>query len=247
MFECSLAIKGHPGEFMHSAQANDVRALLAESPLFGGLADAELARLAATSRLIRLARGDCLFNAGEPCQGMHVVASGRMKLFFSSANGHEKVLDIVGRGSSVDDAEALAETAYTMTAQAMTEARVIRIPRQAMVDELEADRQLSLKMLFGLASREYRMLCEIESCTAHNGVQRVVAFLLGEIPAGQAASPAVDLRLGMAKGIIASRLGLTQEHFSRLLKSLSDQGLIHVDQKQVAIPDVARLRALLIN
>lgn len=232
---------------MQSSRPNGVQALLAGTALFEGLADAELARLGAASRVIRLGRGDFLFNVGEPCTGMHVVADGQMKLFFTSANGHEKVLEIVDRGSSVDEAQVLTETAYTVTAQAITDTRVIQISREAMVQELEAAPQLSFKMLRGLASREYRMLCELESCTGHSGVQRVVAFLLGEIPPAAADSRSAEVTLGVAKGVIASQLGVTQEHFSRLLKSLSEQDLIRVDRKQVAIPDIPRLRRLLLS
>lgn len=230
---------------MPSTQPNGVMALLAGTSLFGGLADAELARLGAASRVIRLGRGDVLFNVGERCKGMHVLANGQMKLFFTSHNGHEKVLEIVDRGGSVDEAQALTDEAYTVTAQAMTESQVIEIPREAMVRELETDPRLSLKMLRGLASREYRMLCELESSSQYSGVQRVVAFLLNEIPAASAGCRSVELTLTVAKGVIASRISLTQEHFSRLLKSLSDQGLIQVDQKLIAIPDTARLRQLL--
>jgi CRP/FNR family transcriptional regulator, dissimilatory nitrate respiration regulator len=230
---------------MQSTQPNGVKALLAKTSLFGGLADAELARLEAASRLIRLQRGDFLFNVGEPCKAMHVVADGRVRLFFTSRQGHEKVLEIVDCGGSVDEAQVLTDEAYTVTAQAMTDTQVIQISREAMVHELDIDPQLSLKMLRGLASREYRMLCDLESCAQHSGVQRVVAFLLDEIPASRAGCRSIELTLTVAKGVIASRISLTQEHFSRLLKSLSDRGLIHVDQKLIAIPDTARLRQLL--
>lgn len=227
---------------MDISQPTGVAALLAKTPLFGGLANAELARLGESSRVIRLGRGDFLFNVGEPCRAMHVVADGQMKLFFTSLHGHEKVLEIVDPGGSVDEAQVLTDEAYTVTAQAMTDTQVIQISREAMVHELDIDPQLSLKMLRGLASREYRMLCDLESCSQYSGVQRVVAFLLNEIPAASAGCRSVELTLTVAKGVIASRISLTQEHFSRLLKSLSEQGLIQVDQKRITIPDTARLR-----
>lgn len=45
------------------------------------------------------------------------------------------------------------------------------------------------------------------------------------------------------KGIIASRLNLTQEHFSRILHDLSERGLIAVEGRRIHIPDVDQLRA----
>lgn len=222
-----------------------VEALLARTSLFGGLEHAELARLGAASRVIRLSRGEILFNVGERCKGIHIVAEGQMKLFFTSSQGQEKVLEIVSQGSSVDEAQLLTEEAYTVTAQAMTDTQVIHISREVVVNQLDFDHRLSLKMLRGLASREYHLLCDLESSSQHSGVQRVITFLLGEIPAASAEHSSVEIMLRVPKGVIASRLNLTQEHFSRLLKTLSDQGLIHVERKLVRIPEISRLRKLL--
>ena len=44
------------------------------------------------------------------------------------------------------------------------------------------------------------------------------------------------------KGIIASRLNLTQEHFSRILHELSEKGLVVVEGRKIHIPDVGKLR-----
>jgi CRP-like cAMP-binding protein len=48
--------------------------------------------------------------------------------------------------------------------------------------------------------------------------------------------------LSTNKGVIASRLNLTQEHFSRILHELSDKGLIAVEGRKIHIPDVDKLR-----
>jgi CRP-like cAMP-binding protein len=44
------------------------------------------------------------------------------------------------------------------------------------------------------------------------------------------------------KGVIASRLSLTQEHFSRILHNLSHRGLILISGREIAIPDPEGLR-----
>jgi len=49
--------------------------------------------------------------------------------------------------------------------------------------------------------------------------------------------------LHAAKGVIASRLNLTQEHFSRILHQLMEAGLIEVSRRDIHIPDIRRLRA----
>ncbi len=47
--------------------------------------------------------------------------------------------------------------------------------------------------------------------------------------------------LPVSKAAIASRLSLTPEYFSRVLNELETAGLIHVDKRDIHIPDTARL------
>lgn len=54
---------------------------------------------------------------------------------------------------------------------------------------------------------------------------------------------ALQVTLPAKKGVIASRLNLTHEHFSRILHELIEARLVAVDGLQVTIPDIARLRS----
>lgn len=51
-----------------------------------------------------------------------------------------------------------------------------------------------------------------------------------------------QLTLPTSKGVIASRLNLTLEHFSRILHELTAAGLIAIDGRTVPILDLERLR-----
>ena len=55
-------------------------------------------------------------------------------------------------------------------------------------------------------------------------------------------SNALTITLQAAKGVIASRLNLTQEHFSRILHQLMEAGLIEISKREIRIPDIGRLR-----
>jgi CRP-like cAMP-binding protein len=45
------------------------------------------------------------------------------------------------------------------------------------------------------------------------------------------------------KGVIASRLNLTPQHFSRILHELTEAGLVEVDGRTIHITDLDRLRS----
>ena len=43
-------------------------------------------------------------------------------------------------------------------------------------------------------------------------------------------------------GVVAGRIVTNVVHFSRLLRQLSEHGMIIVDGRQISVPDVGRLR-----
>ena len=52
-----------------------------------------------------------------------------------------------------------------------------------------------------------------------------------------------SIDFSVSKCVLASRLNLTQEHFSRLLHDLSELGLIRVTGRRLTIPSLMRLSA----
>jgi CRP-like cAMP-binding protein len=74
----------------------------------------------------------------------------------------------------------------------------------------------------------------------HSGRQRIIGYLLRDNLDGDEKS--VTITLPTNKGVIASRLNLTQEHFSRILHELSEKNLISVEGRKIHIPDVEKLR-----
>jgi CRP/FNR family transcriptional regulator, dissimilatory nitrate respiration regulator len=84
---------------------------------------------------------------------------------------------------------------------------------------------------------------DVESYSLHSGKQRIIGYLLRELPPGDQLNE-VTITLANTKGTIASRLNLTQEHFSRILHELSELGLIAVEGRKICIPDVNKLRRL---
>ena len=84
---------------------------------------------------------------------------------------------------------------------------------------------------------------DVESYSLRSGKQRIIGYLLRDIPEDATADKDIAVTLPTSKGIIASRLNLTQEHFSRILHELSELGLIVVKGRKILIPDLARLRS----
>ena len=220
----------------------NIEALLSHVPLFNGLAPDEITRIAHATREIQIIKGETLFHRGDPCTGFHLLVYGQVKLSFTSAQGNEKIVEIVSQGQSFGEALMFLDKPYVVSAQALTDALLLHVSKTVIFEELEHDHKLARKMLASMGMRLHQLMNDVESYSLQSGKQRIIGYLLRELPESDQDGTNVVLTLLSNKGDIASRLNLTQEHFSRILNELSGLGLIVVEGKKIHIPSVAKLR-----
>lgn len=216
---------------------------LARLPLFAGLGEAELARLAGATTRRELKRGEFLFRQGEPCSGFYVVVHGRVALTSRPPRGRERVNDIVGAGRSFAEAIMFLERPYIVSAQALGDALVLHVAKDAVFRELERNPGFARRVIGALSEKLHAAVRELDSYALGSGEQRFADWLLRA--AGPAERGAASVTLPAAKRAIASRLNLSAEHLSRILRHLVSEGLIEMRGRTVEIPDVARLRGRL--
>lgn len=215
---------------------------LAVLPLFNDLSPADLSRMAQGCELHRLNRGDTIFRYGEPCEEFHVVVTGQVKLFALSPAGQEKVIELVGPGHSFAEALMFTSKPYILNAQALSNTLLLTVGKSAIVAEIERDPRFCMRMLAGISRRLHGLVNDIESGALQSGVQRVIGYLLSEHQILETSSEETfTVALPVSKATIASRLSLTPEYFSKVLRELEEQGLIEMDKRDIRIVDAQRL------
>ena len=241
----------------------DVARYLANLPLFQETTPQELQRLAAGCRLRRFGRGEAIFRVGMPCEEFHVTVMGQVKLFAISPAGQEKVIEIAGPGITFAEALMFTERPYIINAQALSDTLLLSVGKDAVVDEIERDPRFALRLLGGISRRLHGLVHDVQAYSLHSGMQRVIGYLLSSLPeesartlptleayAGQGCAPvstaarpviALKVSLPVSKATIASLLSITPEYFSRVLRDLETEGLIHIDKRDILIPDAMRL------
>ncbi len=218
------------------------RAFLANLPLFRELAPEQLDRMATQTRQVRAERGEILFHRGDPVSGFHAIVYGQVKLAFVSAGGDEKVVEILGPGQSFGEAVMFMRRPHVVTAQALADSLLLYVDREAVFDEIKHDPDFAARMIAGLSRRLHQLVGDLEAYSMRSGTERVIGYLLSTGAEGVPEQGACSVTLSTTKGVVASRLNLTQEHFSRILHDLTTAGLIKVQGRTVHIVDVERLR-----
>lgn len=214
---------------------------LCNLPLFRELDPAEIDRLAQGTSVVHAPRGQTLFRKGDPCDGFHVVVYGQVKLYFMSPQGAEKVIEIVGPGQSFGEAIMFTDTPYIVFGETLADAMLLHVSKRTVFEELEHDPRFARKMIAGLSRRLHRLASDVEDYSLRSGTQRVIGYLLTTAEE-LADSPAARVELPVSKSVVASRLNLTPEHFSRVLHDLSEAGLIRVNGRTIDVPDLEGLR-----
>lgn len=199
-----------------------------------------LSRLAAAARMVRVERGQSLFEQGQPCVGVHVVVDGQLKLAFSSAHGAEKIVTIALSRESIGETCLSLGQHYPFHAEALRDSQLLFLPKLALSECLQANPDFLYRQMQCIARKLHTLLQDVESSSLLSGTERVLGFLMQAVAATEVDGSAT-VELSLPKAIIASRLSLTQEHFSRLLRQLSESGMIVVTGRSVSIPDVDRV------
>lgn len=225
-----------------TAEKIDIPGLLSRLPLFTELSGEDMAHLAAATREKRLPRGELLFQRGDHPKGFYVVVWGQVKLAFSSPQGNEKVVEILGPLQSFGEAVMFMDRPYPVFAEALADTLLLHIGSVAVFDQLAQDPKFARKLLAGMAIRLHSMVRDVESYSLRSSTQRVIGYLLQEAHS-EPSSPRAEqtLTLPTSKQVIASRLNLTPETLSRIFHDLSEARLITVQGKHITLHDVDKL------
>jgi CRP-like cAMP-binding protein len=194
----------------------DVRALLAHIPVFSALGAPQLARLAAATTRRRLRREEVLFRRGEPPTGVYAVVYGQIALT-ARAPGGERVTDIIGPGRSFGEAILFLGKPTIVGAAALGDALVLHVAKEAIFAELERSPAFARRIIAALSAKLEATVRELDTYALGSSGRRFAAWLL-RTARGQ---PAVTLPA--SKRAVASRLNLSAEHLSRILRELADE------------------------
>ena len=217
--------------------------LLRHLPLFSGLTQEQLELISAGSRITELDKGEILFHQGDPVRGFFFVLRGQMQLSVATADGAEKVVEIVTVRESFGEAVVFEGLRYPVTATALVDTTLLAVSSRAVLDLLDRDPSFARRLLANMASRLRRLIRDVEAYSLHSSIQRVVGFLLAEQAAAGPADEGGErvVVLPTRKQVLASRLNIAPETLSRVLRDLSADGLISVRGRHITLHDVARL------
>lgn len=218
--------------------------LLGELPLFADLHAEQLQFLAVSCTLRHADKGYMVCDKGAQLEGFYVVRQGSVKLALLAADGAERVAQIVQQGDSFGEATTFIGAPFPLYAQALADTELLFLRQQRIHQALARWPTLMQRFLHRVCEQVHALYLDLEACCLQSARQRVANYLLDGLERESVApTAATEMTLPAGKLVVASRLNLTPETFSRELRHLASNGVIRVQRSQVSVVDRHRLAA----
>ena len=182
-----------------------------------------------------------LFGWGDEAKACFILLQGMVKLFRRRDLGESAVLSIPGPGRTLMLAEGLTGRPCSASAETVTPVRMMILDVAQLRRRMAEDASLSMALLAAAASDLRMLVAHVEELKAMTGPVRLAAMILD---LAEARSGAHQVTLPYEKRLIAGRLGMTPESFSRAIRTLKQHG-VTVSRDRLAIDDIGRLRNFL--
>lgn len=212
--------------------------------LFSQLTPDELATVLRHAESRQVAPGEPIFRQGENASHFYLAVSGQVRLYRISPAGEEKVIDLIRAGGLFAEAVSFMGGRYPVNAAAIDHARLVSFAFDDLNRALHDSPGLAFRMMGGMAMRIHGLVNEIDHLASGSAGQRLVYYLLDLL---RDAPDAPRIHLRAPKNVIASRIGIKPETFSRLLARLKEAGILDVHEEWLTVHDEARLRGVLEN
>ena len=224
---------------MRSPPVSALRGVVANLPLFRGLAGDAVALLAAAPTR-RFGRGEYLWTAGAEPRGLLVVLSGRVRVV-RAADGRQSAVHTEGAGGTLGEVPFFSGGRYPASAVATEPTLCLILDRATLGRAIAADPELAVRWLATLASRVRALVERLEQETARSVEQRLAALLL----ARDESSGGAPFTLAGTQAEAAEEIGTVREVLVRTLRRFRDRRLVVTPARgRYRVRDRAGLRAV---
>lgn len=229
-----------------NAPRTDLAAVLGKTPLLATLSPSELHNLAARTVRKLFSAGELIFSEGEPCNGLHIIARGKVRIFKTSVSGREQVLALNGPGESVAELPVFDGGPFPASASAVEDTEMAFISRRDFQAYCMEHPEVSLKVLSVVGERLRRLVGIIEELSFTTIRQRLISVLVKLAQTeGAKTARGIEFQLPSTHQELAHQLGTVRELISRNLMRLQAEGLVEVEARHIVVKDLKGLTAQL--
>ena len=204
-----------------------------QASYFSGLDDELIKRLSEGASLRRYQRGEVLFWADDPCASLHIIRRGIVKLFKTSQQGRELIINVIEEGATFNEVPVFDYGQNPVNAAALDTSDVWVIDAGIIRSTMESDPAMCRAVIANLTNNLRMLVGKVEELSFYQVTNRL-ARLISQMPEDQLIGLAP---YRMTQDQMAAHLGTVREVVARSLCQLERSGAIKVSRGQIEILD----------
>ena len=211
-------------------------------PLFDGLHEEVISRVAARARGILLSRGKTLFHQGDPSDGLYVLCSGLVSICITDEEGQNLTLALPENGTPLGEMTLVSSDPRSATVTALEDTSLLYVENATMVTLLAEEPGLATHLI-NFLSRRLRQSNETLHKFAYDKLQHRLLQKLTELGLQHGAlnDEVLDLRRKFSQNALAEMLGVTREAVNKQIRLLQEQGVVTIDDGIIKIQRPAEI------
>lgn len=231
--------------------------VLAQTKLFESIEHDTFKPYCARSAIRLYWKGEIVVNEGDRCEGIYTVVSGTLAVQKYSADGEYVKLNLLEEGDSFGEEFFYgSHTEYTYSVEAVSNAQVIQVPRDAVMIMLENDEELRENFMRDLSDKLNTQYIRINTLSQRNLRLKITRYLLelyyeneeeedrryGSMQKKtKVSTPSVELPV--SKEVASKLLAMPRPSFSRELVRMEKEGLIRVSGRVIWLTNLEALES----
>src|SRR5262245_49627751 len=213
-------------------------------PIFRGLQEADQRRVASLATIREYARGDHLWDEGDPAEALTLIVRGRVKVVRSSEAG-DVILEIFGEGEPVGAIAVYNYIPYPASAVCLEPVTLLVLPRRDYFELLDRNPEFARGVIRELTKLVIALTRKVEEMRGQPVETRIAQlFLTLAERMGKETREGIEIPLALSRQEVADLVGTTVESAIRVLSRWGREGVLITGEGRFLIPSKDKLRAV---
>jgi len=217
--------------------------MIKQFPLFSGLTDDELNKIAHIAVLRHYRRNSIVFVEGQKCSTVYFIQSGIIKITKANQGGNEQVICLLQKGEMFPHVGYFHESPYPGTAHAITDCELLAISMGDFDQLLDSNPLIAKSVMKMMDKRLLHFQKRLQGVISGDCHQKVVMSLLQLAEEhGNCKEEGVYIPIPLTNQDWANMLGTSRESVNRVLNHLKKDQVLDINRKGILIHNLDQLK-----
>lgn len=179
--------------------------------------------------------GRFMLHQDEYHDDTYLLVKGRIKVYLISPNGKSVVLDVYGPGMFLGEQEAIIKKSYSASIINITPVTLLKMSNQDFVNWSQHDHRFANRMISYLSEQIYHLTKRTERYSLYSAMQQIGLELMQSFKEQRPIS----------REQLTYRVDTSYRNINRVLKQLSELGIIDASKPAIKIINVEELQRII--